>query len=200
MKKQAAVYEVPVLISSTKDDKFEVVHVKLLKLSEFKTQAEAQQAYRMVCIDNNWYARKFFSGPDVELVDLEIYTNHLGLSMNHRELGPNFECPPEVSGRFKIGTYTTARVLKACYLFGYLTRTQYRAADRERITLALEESQAASAAEAEADLDHLLMHGLSPTRAKKIIDALVKQEKQAKKDAALRLFNDSRSGGLPQVL
>jgi DNA-binding MarR family transcriptional regulator len=155
----------------------------------------------MVVIDRNVYTIKthvYVSTGDVVKpssewidTDLVVYASHLGLSASHRELGPNFECPREIAGRFKVGTTTTARVLKALYLFGYLTRAQYQAADRERLLVAQAQRDAEKADVAEEEFEELLRNGLVLTRAKKIIDARIKAQKQAAKGAAKKAGDEA---------
>jgi len=191
-KKKVAVYEVPVLIphSSLAGAFTEVVHVTIQKMPECNTQKQADQPYRIAVVDGTMYAIKFYPGYGIgkqpnDLLGLEIYTPFLGLSHNRGELEKlDADAVVNPIQRFKISTTTTARVLKAVHLFGFLTRTQYQAADRERLTLSIKDRLAERADDAEDQLDYLLSNGLPLDRAKKLIDGLVKQQKA--RDALLR--------------
>jgi hypothetical protein len=188
MQKQAKAYPVPVLFPSAHDDRCETVLVELRKLPDFKTRRETDMPYRLTVVEGTVFAVRFnpalgIGSQDTSLNLLELYTNNLSLSYDGRELESNADTGESIPV-FKVSAAMTRKVLKAVHMLGYMTRAQYQAAEAQRIKAASAEFEEARLVRAEDELSVLLTE-MPLARAKKLIDYRIKQDKQARKDAAL---------------
>ena len=198
------VYVVPVLVQSAKDSKvFETVHVSVMNFpaQTKQTQGSVKIPKCVVMVDGTtMYCLASSLGQG--LYNLVIYSSHLRLSHDRRELIDNGR---DQSGfntyEFKMSSSITEKVLKAVHLFGFLSVAQYRAAVSERYRLASVEYSKQQELDAEEELLQLVGGPDMPlAKAKKLIDGLVKEQKarslQAAQDAALLNAADVKDDAL----
>jgi len=173
------IYKVPVLVQSPKDKKFEVVNVLVSNFQPAirQTQSSVKVPKRVVMVEGSVLVTNEPNGVTL-LDDLLINTNWFGLSTDKRQLeNRGHDADGYNTYQFKMSATLTERVLKAVYLFGFLTTAQYRAAVIERQRLCAIEWANESAEEAERELLGLIGPDLPLAKAKKLIDGLVRAQK-----------------------
>jgi hypothetical protein len=179
---------------------FQQGSIQVMRMPSVKTQTEAKKPMRVVQIEGAIFAMYIDSthvNPKVVQADNlpTIYTTSAGTTGNNRQL---IHVGSSRAGwneyEYKLGTTMAERILTALYLFGFMTRAQYQAAQIERRRLAKAEWDTQKAEEAEHELANLVNDydgPLSLAKAKKLIDGWVKADKQAKAKEAKRAAEDS---------